>query len=118
MNRSGYGNTITALSSAINRTAYEHGWWETDRNFGEVIALIHSEASEALEEWREGKMPLGIYYNPDKPDKPEGVVVELADVMIRVMDYCFQMGMDLEGAILAKMKYNESREYRHGGKLA
>ena len=39
---------------------------------------------------------------------------ELADVVIRIMDYSFGKDLDIAGAILAKMEYNESREYMHG----
>jgi hypothetical protein len=46
--------------------------------------------------------------------KPEGLVVELADAVIRCMDLCGALGLDLEEAIRAKHEYNLSRPYRHG----
>jgi len=49
-------------------------------------------------------------------NKPEGVIHELADVVIRIMDMCGLYGMDLEAAIDRKMEYNKTRPYRHGGK--
>ena len=62
-------------------------------------------------------------YNPDNPDacsaqskKPEGVAVELADCMIRILDYCGHAGIDIEEAIRIKHEYNKTRPYRHGGK--
>lgn len=100
----------------INRTAHEKGWWEQDRNVGEVLALIHSEVSEALEDWRNG-LPLDEWYY-DVNDKPEGFPTEMADIIIRVLDFCFEKGIDIERAIEAKMEFNETRPYRHGGKLA
>jgi NTP pyrophosphatase (non-canonical NTP hydrolase) len=48
--------------------------------------------------------------------KPEGVPTEMADVVIRVMDFCAEHGIDLAGEILAKMEYNEGRPFQHGGK--
>ena len=96
--------------------------------------LIHSEVSEALEEYREGK-PLiygccgfnGAYCehseNCDKPKtedscKPEGLAVELCDAVIRIFDYLAYLGVDIEAILVAKHEYNKSREYRHGGKRA
>ena len=39
---------------------------------------------------------------------------ELADAVIRIMDYAFGKDLDVAGAIVAKMEYNESREFMHG----
>ena len=48
--------------------------------------------------------------------KPEGEAAELADAVIRIMDYFESKGWDLEAVVLAKSAYNETRPYRHGGK--
>ena len=48
--------------------------------------------------------------------KPEGIPIELADVIIRILDYCGYAGIDIEAAIRQKHEYNKSRPYRHGGK--
>lgn len=83
-------------------------------NFGEKIALMHSELSEALEKHRKtiGKG------QPDQPDEhcPQfgGIDIEFADVVTRLMSLCQKMGIDLAGAILAKMKFNEMRPMKHG----
>lgn len=50
--------------------------------------------------------------------KPEGELIELADAVIRIADWCGKNGWDLEAAINAKMAYNKTRGHRHGGKLA
>jgi hypothetical protein len=44
---------INTIAKEIHEIAKAHGWWDEERSFGEVIALIHSEASEALEAYRE-----------------------------------------------------------------
>lgn len=81
------------------------------RNFGEAVALITSEASEALEAYRK---------DPDKPaehlDPKEFTHVEeeLADIVIRVFDLAYGMNLSLASAIVAKMEFNETRPFKHG----
>lgn len=102
---------LNELAKDVHNNAVEHGWWETDRGFGEVIALCHSELSEALEEYRNGKP---FVYAMD--GKPEGIAVELADCIIRILDYCGKEGIDIEEILKDKHEYNKTRPYRHGGK--
>lgn len=97
--------------------ARDHGWHDSKRSVGDLICLMHSELSEALEEHRNGKLPTEIYYNDAKPDKPEGIPVELADCVIRIFDFCGLHDIDLEKALKIKMHYNKTRPYRHGGKV-
>lgn len=88
------------------------GWWQkpdgtpidpNDPNvFGTKIALIHSEVSEALEGGRKGKMD-------DHLPERKGVEVELADAVIRIFDTAGAMQLDLAGAILEKLAYNQQR---------
>lgn len=106
--------TINDTAKKIHDWAKDKGWWESERNIGELLALAHSELSEALEEYRNGRMK--TYYEDD--GKPCGYPSELADLMIRVMDTAYSAGIDLEYEIAVKMDYNESRPYRHGGKKA
>ena len=105
-------NGLNDLAREVHQNAVEHGWWENPPEFGTIIALIHSELSEALEEYRNGKP---IVYEID--GKPEGIASEFADVIIRVLDYCGHAGIDIEEAIRVKMEYNKTRPYKHGGKV-
>lgn len=110
---------ITDLVSEAHKNAVGHGWWDGDeRNFGELLMLVVSEASEALEEYRRNHKPDETYYSIDSQGnkKMEGVPSELADIVIRVADMCGHYGIDLEGAVAEKMAYNAKRPYRHGGK--
>ena len=93
------------------KVAKEHGWWEGEINDGEKIALIHSELSEALEALRRG--------NSSDSHIPEfsGLEAELADAVIRIMDYALYHNLHLAEAIQAKREYNSHREFKHGGKL-
>lgn len=105
---------INDLAKDIHENAVEHGWWDEERGFPEILALIHSEVSEALEEYRNGHAPTESYFSEN--GKPEGIPFELADVVIRVFDYCGRAGIDIESAIAQKHEYNKTRPYRHGGK--
>ena len=74
---------VRKLINEIHRNAVEHGWWDEERDKDEIIALIHSEWSEALEEARSGN-PM-LWYGDGM--KPEGIAVELIDGAIRIFDY-------------------------------
>lgn len=105
---------INDMVKDAHETAVQHGWWDKPPEFGTLIALCHSELSEALEEYRKGKEPAETYYRED--GKPEGIPSELADTVIRIMDMCGYYGIDLEAMMVEKAEFNKSRSYRHGGK--
>ena len=112
--------TITELVKQSHGTAVEKGWWdddpELDRSFGTTIALMHSELSEALEEYRDGRAFDEIWYRDD--GKPEGIPVEFADVIIRICDNAGKHGIPLLRALEEKLAFNKTRPRRHGGKKA
>lgn len=108
---------IKAVAEEAHRIAQEHGFWEPEyvRPFDGHLALIHAEVSEALEEWRRG-YPLTFVYYDAKTQKPEGIPIELADIIMRVLDLTEGHNIDIEEAIRLKMEYNNTRPYRHGDK--
>ena len=106
--------TINELVEIAHNNSVNHGFWEKKRNFGELIALMHTELSEAFEEYRHGRGLNEIYY--ENGTKPCGIPSELADVVIRIFDFCGGNDIDLEKIIQEKMEYNEKRPYKHGDK--
>ena len=111
--------TIDELIREAHKTAQEKGWWSQDERpvlmqLPEKIALMHSELSEALEEYRGGRSA----YWETAEGKPEGIGVELADCIIRIADYCGALGIDLERCLAKKLAYNKTRPFRHGGRKA
>lgn len=114
---------INEFAKEVHQNAVEHGWWDEPRTVGEIIALCHSELSEALEEYRAGR-PM-IWYQCLSTDdivpcrqkekcpdwlngmceidaiekKPEGIAVELADCIIRVLDYMGKEGFDVDALL-------------------
>jgi NTP pyrophosphatase (non-canonical NTP hydrolase) len=107
--------TISDLCRISREIAVAHGFRDEPRTFGDEIALMHSELSEALEEYRHGREPGLLYHAVD--GKPEGIPAEFADVVIRICEACAHYGIDLEAAIETKTAFNRTRPYRHGGKV-
>lgn len=111
---------IQDLSSDIYQTNFKVGWWnakdeallpimgekyskECATLIASKLALCHSEISEALEGMRKNLM------DDHLPHRPM-VEVELADTIIRILDLCGYMRLDIGGAILEKFQYNQTRQ--------
>jgi hypothetical protein len=112
------GLTVRELQQRVHKAACEKGWWTGERNVGELIALMHSELSEAMEEWREHGVSGRRAWEAGVEPKPVGLGIELADCVIRIADFCERWGLDLTASLEMKMAYNDTREFRHGGKRA
>jgi NTP pyrophosphatase (non-canonical NTP hydrolase) len=111
--------TIRELQAKIAQVNQENGWWDAPEKFGgEVnrnivkLALISTEIAEAIEATREGDPPSG--HVPCVTAFAE----ELADIVIRTLDLAALNKIELGPVIEAKIRYNATRGYRHGGKLA
>lgn len=134
---------INELAKEIHDNAVAHGWWEDERSVPEIIALCHSELSEALEEYRDNrpmkwyacgesvdghpceakdKFDCFNYGNEDtcryRDPKPEGIAAELCDCVIRIFDFLAKENIDIEALLIEKHEYNKTRPYKHGGKRA
>lgn len=123
------------LGEDIHTVARNKGWWIHERSFGDIAALLHSEIAEAFEEYRSAHRMTEVYagdkhyMNPDAHDfaeletlaengvKPEGIGVELADVIIRILDYAEKAGLDMDRLVNLKTVFNRTRPYRHGNKV-
>lgn len=90
----------------VHELAKEKGWWDNERKVPELLCLVHSEISEALEGYRN-----------NIPDGEKGCLAEeLADAVIRIWDMSEALGIDIAKEVNKKHEFNLTRPYRHGNK--
>jgi len=119
---------INELAKEVNQNARNKGFFDSEKNIGEMLCLIHSEVSEALEADRKDIFATGNIFAVNgwtndgdfkasfKENVKDTFEDELADIMIRVMDLAAFKGVNLEEHIKAKMRFNSLREHKHGKK--
>lgn len=96
------GEEIIEINTANGWNVMKPEQWADTYKIPGVLALVHSEVSEALEAFRKGDI--------------DNFIEELADVVIRVVDCSEGLGLNIETAIRAKLEKNKTRGFRHGGK--
>ena len=95
--------SINELAQKIHDQNKIAGWWDKPREAGTILMLCVSELAEAMEGDRRR--------NPQDDHLPHRsmVEVELADTIIRILDFAAYRGYDIEGAVLEKLQYNKTR---------
>lgn len=127
-------NDIKDIIQECHKIAKEKGFWDRERNVGEMLMLIVSELGEAIEAHRKGRRVNSdiisvinesdinglskdnkfiSFFNENIKDTFED---EIADAVIRLFDMCEGLGIDIEKYILLKLEYNKTREKLHGKK--
>src|SRR5688572_10578278 len=120
---------INQLAKEIHENAKSKGFFDAPKNIGEMLCLIHSEVSEALECDRKDKYCSNktvIEVNEIENDiafqaafkmlVKDTFGAELADILIRDLDLAAFKEIDIEQFIKAVMRNNSLREHKHGKK--
>lgn len=102
---------LDQLIKNVYENAVRKGLWEKPLTFAEFIDRCKEELYEAVLEFENGNSYNNIYL---VCGKPEGIPIELADVIILIFSFCCKYGIEIEKAINMKHQYNTTRPYKHG----
>lgn len=94
--------SLQSIQKKVHAQSETMGWYDKHRDDGTFIALIHSEISEALEGIRKNSMD-------DHLPLRQMAEVELADAVIRILDFAEYKGYDIASALSEKHIYNRNR---------
>lgn len=107
------------LQGVIHADAVKKGWWAEPREDPTAMMLAVTELAEAVEAMRSSQYndDGSVTYPPSaKIPGFNHVEEELADVVIRLLDFAGYRGLNIGPAIYAKLMHNRGRQHRHGGR--
>lgn len=111
---------LNELSEEIHQNNKEKGFWDNERNVGEMLMLVTSELGEAMEAHRKGRFANLEAYEEFSENFEDAIKDtfedEIADSVIRLLDMCGGLGIDIDTHVRLKLEYNKTRERLHGKK--
>lgn len=123
-NRPDLCSGLNEAAKSIHADAKRKGFWDSDRETGTLLMLMVSELAEAMEADRHGRVANIEKFDKDVKDTTMEISFqnhikdtledEMADTMIRILDFCGAKGIDIEWHINKKLEYNRSRAHKHG----
>lgn len=119
---------LKQASRTIHSHNREKGFWDKPRETGTLLMLCVSELAEAMEADRKSRFAdLDVYHSERNlnPEMDKSVFEkyikdtfedELADTVIRILDLCGALNINIDDHINLKLEYNKTRSRMHGGK--